>query len=237
MCGITAGRVVDPLTIREATDRLVHRGPDQQGIYESPNVSLGAVRLKIIDLDAGAQPFVGEDGNTILVFNGEIYNYRELRAELESLGHRFTTHSDTEVVLRAFLAWDTRCFARLRGMFAIALWNDKERRLVLARDRVGMKPLYFRRSGTDIYFGSELKAIFTHKSIPRRLDFQALQYYLALNYVPGPYTLIEGIQKARPGDLRPSGVFFPMSCITAHLSGSSVLKVSGSLHVAAVAFG
>lgn len=155
--------------------------------------------MKIIDLEAGEQPFLSEDGDTILVFNGEIYNYRELRAELESLGHSFTSDSDTEVLLRAFLAWDTRCFARLRGMFALALWNEKERRLVLARDRVGIKPLYFHRSGSDIYFGSELKAIFTHKDIPRRLDFVALQYYLALNYVPGPYTLVEGIQKVRPG--------------------------------------
>jgi asparagine synthase (glutamine-hydrolysing) len=203
VCGISgythSGRVVDPSVIREATDRLVHRGPDQQGVYESPDVSLGAVRLKIIDLAGGAQPFFSEDGNTVLVFNGEIYNYRELRGDLESAGHRFLTQSDTEVLLHAFLEWDTRCFSRLRGMFAAALWNQNERRLVLARDRVGMKPLYFYKAGEDVYFGSELKTILAHAEVPRQLDLSALHYYLALNYVPGPYTLIEGIQKLRPG--------------------------------------
>lgn len=203
MCGISgythSGRVVDSSVIRDATDRLIHRGPDQKGIYESADVSLGAVRLKIIDLAAGAQPFFSEDANTVLVYNGEIYNYRELRAELESAGHRFTTQGDTEVLLHAFLQWDTQCFSRLRGMFALALWNKRERRLVLARDRVGMKPLYFYRSGKDVYFGSELKAILVHGEVPRQLDLSALHYYLALNYVPGPYTLIEGIHKLRPG--------------------------------------
>jgi asparagine synthase (glutamine-hydrolysing) len=205
VCGISGythvGRGVDPSTIREATERLVHRGPDQQGTHESAVVSLGAVRLKIIDLEAGAQPFFSEDGNTVLVFNGEIYNYQELRGELESAGHRFTTRSDTEVLLHAFLQWDAGCFRRLRGMFAAALWTESERRLVLARDRVGMKPLYYYRAGKDIYFGSELKSIFVHPEIPRQLDLSALHYYLALNYVPGPYTLIEGIQKLRPGHI------------------------------------
>ncbi|MGC1417681.1 MAG: asparagine synthase (glutamine-hydrolyzing) [Candidatus Acidiferrum sp.] len=203
VCGISGythrGRVFDPSAIKEATDRLIHRGPDQQGTYESAEVSLGAVRLKIIDLAGGAQPFFSADKRTILVFNGEIYNYRELRSELRGLGHQFSTQSDTEVLLRAFLQWDTDCFRRLRGMFAAAFWNEDERRLVLVRDRVGIKPLYVCRRGGDIYFGSELKAILVHREIPRRLDHSALHHYLALNYVPGPLTLIEGIQKLRPG--------------------------------------
>jgi asparagine synthase (glutamine-hydrolysing) len=203
VCGISGythrGRAVPPSAIKEATDCLIHRGPDQQGTYETDNVSLGAVRLKIIDLEAGAQPFFSDDRKTVLVFNGEIYNYRELRKELEGLGHSFSTHSDTEVLLRAFLQWDTDCFPRLRGMFAAAFWKEDERRLVLVRDRVGIKPLYVCRSGDDIYFGSELKAILIHPEIPRLLDHTALHYYLALNYVPGPFTLIHGIAKLRPG--------------------------------------
>ena len=142
MCGITGfthrDGVFDRARIRAATDSLIHRGPDQQGTYESECISLGAVRLKIIDLQAGDQPMISEDGNTVLIFNGEIYNHRELRAELESRGEKFKTNSDTEVVLRAFLRWDKDSFARLRGMFAIAIWSGDARRLVLARDRLGI---------------------------------------------------------------------------------------------------
>ena len=203
MCGITGythrGRAVPYSAIKQATDCLIHRGPDQQGTYESADVSLGAVRLKIIDLSTGAQPFFSEDRKTVLVYNGEIYNYRELRKELQGLGHSFSTQSDTEVLLRAFQQWDTDCFPRLRGMFAAAFWQEDQRRLVLVRDRVGIKPLYICRSGNDIYFGSELKTILIHPEIPRRLDNHALHYYLTLNYVPGPFTLIEGIEKLRPG--------------------------------------
>ncbi len=185
--------------IKAATDLLIHRGPDEQGTHQSSVVSLGAVRLKIIDLSAGAQPFFSDDHNIVLVFNGEIYNYRELRAELQELGHSFSTLCDTEVLLRAFLQWDTGCFRRLRGMFAAAFWNEKDSRLVLVRDRVGIKPLYVCKRGEDLYFGSELKAILFHPEIPRKLDLRALHHYLALNYVPGPFTLIEGIHKLPPG--------------------------------------
>jgi asparagine synthase (glutamine-hydrolysing) len=164
-------------------------------------VSLGAVRLKIIDLQAGNQPMLSEDGNTVLVFNGEIYNHRELRAELESRGDKFKTSSDTEVVLRAFLRWDKDCFARFRGMFALAVWSQNERRLLLARDRLGIKPLYFHLSGRELYFGSELKAIFAHPEFKRELDFTGLHYYLSLNYVPRPHTLVRGIEKLAPGHL------------------------------------
>ena len=144
---------------------------------------------------------ISDDGDTVLVFNGEIYNYRQLRSELESRGESFNTNSDTEVVLRAFLKWDKDCFARLRGMFAVAAWSQSAKRLVLARDRLGIKPLYFHLRNSDLYFGSELKTIFVHPEISRRLDFTALQYYLSLNYVPCPHTLVEGIEKLRPGHL------------------------------------
>ncbi len=205
MCGITGfthrDGVFDRARIHAATDSLAHRGPDQQGTYESAIVSLGAVRLKIIDLQAGDQPMVSEDGNTVLVFNGEIYNHRELRAELEARGEKFKTSSDTEVVLRAFLHWDKDCFARLRGMFALAIWSQDARRLVLARDRLGIKPLYFNLRGGELYFGSELKTIFAHPEFKRELDFTGLQYYLSLNYVPCPHTLVRGIEKLPPGHL------------------------------------
>lgn len=140
-----------------------------------------------------------EDGAAAIAFNGEIYNHLEVRRELEQRGHRFESTSDTETVLRAFIEWDTRCFERLRGMFAVALWKEDERRLVLARDRVGIKPLYVARRGGELYFGSELKTLFVHPEIERRLDPAGLDCYLSLNYVPCPYTLIEGVEKLAPG--------------------------------------
>jgi len=177
----------------------VHRGPDEQGVYESDAISLGATRLKIIDLASGDQPIVSDDRDTVIVFNGEIYNHIELRAELEQRGHRFHSRSDTETVLNAFREWDTGCFSRLRGMFAVALWTESKKRLVLARDRMGIKPLYIARRGTELYFGSELKTLFVHPEIDRQLSLAGLDCYLSLNYVPWPWTLIEGIEKLHPG--------------------------------------
>ena len=160
---------------------------------------MGAARLKIIDLQGGDQPILTDDGDTAVVFNGEIYNHLDLRAELEKLGHRFHSHSDTETVLHAFVEWDTESFSRLRGMFAIALWTKSSRRLVVARDRMGIKPLYVARRGEDLFFGSELKTIFIHPEFERRLSFAGLDCYLSLNYVPCPWTLVEGIEKLPPG--------------------------------------
>jgi asparagine synthase (glutamine-hydrolysing) len=203
VCGIVGFTHKDrPSTgerIREATATLLHRGPDQQGVFETPHVSLGAVRLKIIDLISGEQPMRSDDGDTILVFNGEIYNFAEVREELKTRGHRFSSRSDTEVVLHAFLEWDTTSFARLRGMFGIALWSESRRRLVLARDRMGIKPLYYSRRRQDIYFASELKAIFVHPEIDRTIDVDGLNLYLRLNWVPAPHTLVRDIVKLAPG--------------------------------------
>jgi asparagine synthase (glutamine-hydrolysing) len=203
VCGIAGfthlDRRPDPARIRRATESITHRGPDEIGVFETPVVSLGAVRLKIIDLEHGQQPMHAAGRGTVLVFNGEVYNHAELRGELESLGHRFGSRSDTEVVLRAFLQWDTASFARLRGMFAFALWTEAGRRLVLARDRMGIKPLYLHRSGRNLYFGSELKTIFEHPEVERRISPNGLHHYLSLNYVPYPYTLVDGIEKLRPG--------------------------------------
>lgn len=203
MCGITGfthkNHSADHSRILSAVNSLVHRGPDHQGVFETSVISLGATRLTILDIAAGDQPMSTEDRGTTIAFNGEIYNFRELRAELEALGHRFSTRTDTEVLLKAFVQWDTGCFARLRGMFAVALWSEPERRLVLARDRFGIKPLYFAERNGDRYFGSELKTLFVHPEIERQLDPAALDCFLGLNYVPGPYSFIQGIEKLPPG--------------------------------------
>lgn len=200
MCGIAGfthlGHLPDPSLIQEAVRSIHHRGPDQNGVYESDVVSLGVVRLKIIDLNGGEQPM--RSGDSLIVFNGEIYNHAEIREELESLGVRFESRCDTEVVLKAFLQWDTASFKRLRGMFAAALWTESTQRLVLVRDRMGIKPLYICHRGAEIYFGSELKTMFVHPEIERRLDLVGLNYYLSLNFVPCPHTLVAGIKKLPP---------------------------------------
>ncbi|GIU74946.1 MAG: asparagine synthetase B [Bryobacteraceae bacterium] len=205
MCGIAGYTKLDhpaePGRIRDILGLIRHRGPDGLGFHESEVAALGNTRLSIIDLEHGDQPMFSPDGNTVIVHNGEIYNYRELRRELEERGHVFRTSSDTEVALRAFLEWDTRCFERLRGMFAIALWDERRRRLVLARDRMGIKPLYIFHHGRDLYFGSEVKTILHHPEVVRRLDRNGLSYYLALNWTPAPYTLVEGVEKLMPGEL------------------------------------
>ncbi|HKW56329.1 MAG TPA: asparagine synthase (glutamine-hydrolyzing) [Candidatus Acidoferrum sp.] len=204
MCGIAGfthkNWAPEPERIERATESLAHRGPDQRGVLRSSVLSMGGARLKIIDLHGGDQPIVSDDGDTAIVFNGEIYNHLELRAELEKLGHWFHSHSDTETVLRAFLEWDTEAFKRMRGMFAIALWKKTSRRLVLARDRMGIKPLYVARHGEDLFFGSEMKTIFIHPEFERRLSLNGLACYLSLNYVPGRWTMAEGIEKLAPGE-------------------------------------
>lgn len=203
MCGIAGFTQKnwnpEPERIKQATATLIHRGPDQQGVFSSRVCCLGATRLKILDLEAGDQPITSSDGDTVIVFNGEIYNHMALRPELEALGYRFRTHCDTETVLYAFLAWDTGCFARFRGMFGVALWRKSTRRLILARDRLGIKPLYLASYGEDVLFGSELKAILVHPEVERRISLQGLDCYLSLNYVPCPWTLVNGVEKLPPG--------------------------------------
>src|SRR5450432_1138250 len=203
MCGIAGFTRLRGAMCRDLAQRIAetisHRGPDQQGVFEGSVATLCAVRLKIIDLEGGDQPFVSDDGDTAIAFNGEIYNHREIRRELEERGHRFHSSCDTETVLHAFLEWDTACFSRMRGMFAVALWTESRQRLVLVRDRMGIKPLYYYQHGDDVFFGSELKAILEHPEVPRQMDLAALDAFLSVNYVPGPQTLIAGIKKLRPG--------------------------------------
>jgi len=203
MCGIAGythyASPFLPERIHQAVAAITHRGPDQQGVWQDQTVSIGATRLKVIDTTAGAQPLCSGDNNFALVFNGEIYNHKELRNQLIALGHQFKTSCDTEVVLRAFMEWDTACVEKLRGMFAFAVWCQSRQRLVLARDRMGIKPLYYARRGNEIYFGSEMKTIFCHPEVNRTIDLNALDTYLALNYVPGAHTLADGVLKLMPG--------------------------------------
>ena len=203
MCGIAGFTHSNSSTsrarIEDAIASLVHRGPDQQGFFRSDFVAMGAARLKIIDLKAGDQPIISADGDVVIAFNGEIYNNIELRNELLRLGHKFRSDTDTETVLEAFREWDLDCFGRFRGMFAVALWTESRRRLVLARDRLGIKPLYVAQPGRHILFGSEMKTILLHPEIERTLSPQGLDCYLALNYVPSPWTLVDGVEKLRPG--------------------------------------
>ena len=212
MCGIV-GVAGDVTVSRELLvamrDSLRHRGPDDEGAWWSPEgrVGLGHRRLAIIDLSAaGRQPMADTTGDLQVVFNGEIYNYLELRAELEGAGHRFRTATDTEVILEAYRAWGDGCLARLNGMFALALYDRPQERLLLARDPAGEKPLYYRASGGALAFASELKALLTDPACPRELDAEALDAYLAFGYVPGERSMLRGISKLRQGHALDFGV-------------------------------
>lgn len=206
MCGIAGYAALDPaLPLNAAAvDAMLHcirhRGPDDQGVHSEPGVVLGHRRLSVIDLETGHQPLFGRRETTAIIVNGEVYNYRELRAELIAGGSRFRTQSDSEVVAHAYDAWGLEFLDRLDGMFALALWDGANRRLVLARDRIGEKPLYWCVTDGLLLFASELTALRAHPSAPRALDLQALTQYLALEYVPAPRTIIAGINKLQPGE-------------------------------------
>jgi asparagine synthase (glutamine-hydrolysing) len=195
ICGIASERAaVDPERLRRMSTTLYHRGPDSEGSHIDGAVGIAARRLAIIDLDGGNQPISNEDGAIVVVQNGEIYNYRELMHELERAGHRFRTHCDTEVLVHGYEEWGAKLWERLRGMFAVAVWDGRERRLVLARDRFGIKPLYYRDAGGELSFASELDAL------PKgEIDLDALEGFLAFNVVPGPLSIFRDIRKLLPG--------------------------------------
>ncbi len=209
MCGIVGlvhvspDAPIDACALRESLRLIAHRGPDGEGTFIGAGVALGHRRLSIVDLENGAQPMFSEDGSVCVAFNGEIYNHGALRAELEAAGHRFATRCDTEAIVHGYEAWGEAVFSRLRGMFAIAIWDGRRRRLVLARDRVGIKPLYWTRSRTSqaLCFASEVKALFAFEGVERRVQSTLLPAYLALRYVPGPSTLFEGVERLSPGHL------------------------------------
>ncbi|MEX2212471.1 MAG: asparagine synthase (glutamine-hydrolyzing) [Gaiellaceae bacterium] len=200
MCGIcgiaSSSGPVDAERLAAMSATLVHRGPDSDGTHIDGPVGLAARRLSIIDLETGDQPLTNEDGSVAVVQNGEIYNYRELRHELERAGHGFRSHGDTEVIAHAYEEWGDAFAGRLRGMFAAALWDARQRRLVLARDRFGIKPLYYRTRDGGLEFASELRAL------PRGpIDLAALEAFLAFNCIPDPLTIFTGVRKLPPGHL------------------------------------
>ena len=182
-------------------ETLVHRGPDSSGSHVDEYVGLAARRLAIIDLAGGDQPIANEDGSVHVVQNGEIYNYRELRAGLVRRGHRFATESDTEVLVHLYEDRGPRFVEELRGMFAVAIWDRRERRLLLARDRFGIKPLYYSLEGTTLAFASELKALLRHPGFSRELDLDALDAFLAFTFVPAPLTIFRAASKLPPGSV------------------------------------
>jgi asparagine synthase (glutamine-hydrolysing) len=205
MCGIcglvSAERAPDIDAVARMSGRLVHRGPDDDGVFCEGSAALAARRLSIIDLDHGHQPIENEDGSAVVVQNGEIYNYRELKRELEGRGHRFATDCDTEVLVHAYEEWGDAFLERLRGMFAVALWDKRRRRLLLARDRFGIKPLYYRRIGGELCFASELKALLEQPGFSREIDPKAVSAYLAFNSIPAPLTIFAEARKLPPGHL------------------------------------
>ena len=205
MCGICgiynvqSGEPVSQDAIERMTHLISHRGPDDSGMYLDGNVGLGFARLSIIDLSGGHQPMSNETGDIWIVFNGEIWNYKSLRKELIERGHQFRTNSDTETIVHAYEEYGVECVARLHGMFGFAIWDGRQRRLLLARDRAGKKPLYYTRVNGDILFASEIKSLLLDPRVERQVDLQAMADFLSVRYVPGPATLFANIYKVQPG--------------------------------------
>jgi asparagine synthase (glutamine-hydrolysing) len=181
------------------TEILRHRGPDDYGYFIDSNIYLGHRRLSIIDLEGGNQPIFNEDGLKCIVFNGEVFNFLEIRKDLETRGHRFSTNSDTETILHSYEEWGDRCVDRFRGMFAFAIWDSSKKKLFIARDRLGIKPLFYALIGDTLYFASEMKAILQYSFFPREMDMDALGAYFMLSYIPAPMTIFKHIRKLLPG--------------------------------------
>jgi asparagine synthase (glutamine-hydrolysing) len=200
MCGIAGFTWPDGDLIARMTRAVSHRGPDDEACHVGRHVSLGHRRLSIIDLSPdGRQPLCNEDGTVWLVFNGEIYNFDELRRTLEAAGHVFRSHSDSEVIVHAYEEYGRGCLDRLRGMFAFAIWDENSETLFIARDRVGIKPLYYATCGKGLIFASEIKAILCAEELPRRTNLQALYHFIGYEFVPEPDTMFEGVMKLQPG--------------------------------------
>jgi asparagine synthase (glutamine-hydrolysing) len=205
VCGICGICIRDPRAqideglLRQMTTTLRHRGPDDDGFLVRGNIGFGFRRLSIIDLTGGDQPIYNEDGTVGIVFNGEIYNYLELKDDLTARGHRFTTKADTEVIVHLYEDFGERCVDHLRGMFAFAIWDSRRRSVLLARDRLGIKPLFYRATNDRLVFASELKAILQDPAVPQSLNMDAIESYLAFGYVPGDCCIFDGISKLPPG--------------------------------------
>jgi asparagine synthase (glutamine-hydrolysing) len=206
MCGICGifesdrQTAIDCGVLKSMTDAIVHRGPDDEGHYSAPGIGLGFRRLSIIDLAGGHQPLCNEDGKIWIVFNGEIYNFEELNRRYLSSGHKFRTRSDTETIVHLYEELGEACFAELRGMFGIALWDGRKKKLLLARDRLGKKPLYYSWDGRRLVFGSEIKAMWAAGGISKEIDAEAVSDYFSYQYVPAPKTIYRAIRKLRPAN-------------------------------------
>ena len=198
ICGKYSASGVKTEEINAMLDTIVHRGPDDSGRYVKANIGLGSRRLSIIDLETGNQPISNENGTIWVIYNGEIYNYQTLRMQLEEKGHQFRTHSDTEVIVHLYEEVGEHCVEQLRGMFAFALWDEPRQKLLLARDRIGQKPLFYARDGSDFLFGSEIKVILAlHRQEPE-LNPLAMHDYLSLRFIPPPHTIFKHVQKLPP---------------------------------------
>jgi asparagine synthase (glutamine-hydrolysing) len=205
MCGIAGvmkfreGARVEPATLRQMCAAMVHRGPDDEGVYTDGAVGIGMRRLSIVDLATGHQPLSNEDGTVWIVFNGEIYNHALLRPDLEAKGHRYRTHSDTETIVHLYEQYGPDCVQYLRGMFAFAIWDARRQKLFIARDRLGIKPLYYRITADEIVWGSEIKVVRAYAGTTAEFDRTALPEYLAFGYLSGENTFYQGIRKLMPG--------------------------------------
>ncbi|MCA9732870.1 MAG: asparagine synthase (glutamine-hydrolyzing) [Deferribacteres bacterium] len=207
MCGIAGfinfgnGNQANERDLRRMCDVIIHRGPDEDGYFVYDNVALGMRRLSIIDLSTGKQPIPNEDKSIWIVFNGEIYNFPELRKELEAKGHKFRTKTDTETIVHAYEEWGTLCPTKLNGMFAFAIWDNRRKQLFLARDRLGIKPLYYYADRDRLVFGSELKSLLEIPEVPREVDEKALDLFLTYEYIPAPYSILKGVKKLPQGHI------------------------------------
>lgn len=201
MCGIagivntSAGRKIEAAAIHSMCQAILHRGPDDEGIFVKDNIGFGMRRLSIIDLAGGHQPVFNEDRSVWVVFNGEIYNYPQLRSELQSRGHRLATHTDTEVIVHLYEELGRDCVHQLRGMFAFALYDERRRKVLIARDRLGEKPLHYTFSGERLMFGSEIKAILAVAPELAQIDRAALRQYVQFGYIADPDTAFQEIKK------------------------------------------
>ena len=205
MCGFVGFTAVDfdegvnRAIVKDMADRIIHRGPDDEGFFVNDDVAMGFRRLSIIDLEGSHQPMQNADGSVTVTFNGEIYNFQELRAELEGMGYQFKTNGDTETIVHGYEAWGTGVFERLRGMFAIAIWDAKEKQLVLARDIFGIKPLYYQHEGNRLIWGSEIKSFLAHPRFKKELNREALPQYLCFEYMNDSQTMFKDVHKMTPG--------------------------------------
>src|SRR6266849_3228459 len=207
MCGITGqfnylrNEPVEPETIRRMARSIIHRGPDDEGYFFSGSLGLGFRRLSIIDLSGGHQPMSDAEETVWVILNGEIYNFKELRAELRKKGHHFRTNSDTEVIIHGYKEWGTEVLNHLNGMFGLAIWDVKKKRLVVARDAMGIKLIYYRITNGQLTFGSEIRAVLAAGSSSPEVDPVALNLFLRFRYTPSPLTIFEGIRKLAAGTM------------------------------------